>query len=66
MLDIYPNVIEKIKIPTQIKPLHLYYMFHNEIYTIIDIDERKKIVEVFNYVNDDIYKAFVKKRKNKF
>lgn len=30
-------------------------MYYNEIYTIIDVDERSRKMEFYNYKNDHIY-----------
>ena len=41
--------------------MRLWYYYKNEVCTIIDVDERKHIVKVYNYTGDDMLKAFGKK-----
>lgn len=61
LLELYPKAIDRLTIPMQTTPLRILYMHQNNICSIIDVDEKQKEVEVYNYVNDDIYKAFGKK-----
>ena len=61
LLELYPKAIDRLKIPMQTTPLRILYMHQNNICSIIDVDEKQKEVDVYNYVNDDIYKAFGKK-----
>lgn len=61
MLQMYPDFIDKTRIPTQTLPLRLYYMYKQETCTIIDVDERNKKIEVHNYKQDNIFTAFGKK-----
>lgn len=58
MLSEYPQFVEKIKIPPKEYPLRLKYMNNNELCTIIDVHERKRLIKVYNYANNIINKAF--------
>lgn len=53
-----PQIVKDLEIPNLEVPLRLWYMFKNEVCSVIDIDERHKEVKVYNYVKDDIFKAF--------
>lgn len=58
LLKMNPSLVQKLNIPPLKKPLRLYYMFHNDICTIIDVNEREKDLEIHNYVIENIYRAF--------
>lgn len=58
LLEFNPSAVEKLRIPEQETSIRLYYMYHNEICTVIDVDDRKQKVNIYNYVLDNIYKAF--------
>lgn len=58
LLEMYPEVCEKLTIPEQKKPLRLIYMYKNDVCTIIDVDERNKKIEFKNFKEDPIYRAF--------
>ena len=50
----------KLEVPEKQLPLRLWYYYKNEICTMIDVDERKRMVQICNYTNDDMRKAFGK------
>lgn len=58
ILNEYPDLINNIKIEPSKYPLRLWYMFNNSVCTIIDVDERYRKIEIKNYTNDLIYRAF--------
>ncbi|KAF0224260.1 MAG: putative transcriptional [Erysipelotrichaceae bacterium] len=58
MLNIYPEFIMNFRIHDNKYPLRLWYMFKDEICTIIDVDEKNGKVEIYNYTNDLIFRAF--------
>lgn len=60
LLNEAPDLAKKLEIPKKELPLRLWYYYKNEVCTIIDVDERKHIVQVYNYTNDDMLKAFGK------
>lgn len=58
LLNEFPELLEKLKIPEKRYPLRLFYMFKNEICTVIDVDESSRRVEIFNFTDDCIKRAF--------
>lgn len=54
------ELVTKLEIPEKEYPLRLWYYYKNEVCTIIDVDERKHIVRVYNYTEDDMLKALGK------
>lgn len=60
MLNMDLSLAKKLEIPKKELPMRLWYYYKNEICTMIDVDERKQIVQVTNYTNDDMLKAFGK------
>ncbi|WP_285823591.1 hypothetical protein [Schaedlerella arabinosiphila] len=45
-------------LPEKKYPLRLYYMFRNELCTIIDVDVKNKKIEVTNYADYFLKRAF--------
>jgi transcriptional regulator with XRE-family HTH domain len=58
MLNIYPVFTTDFRIQDIKYSLRLWYMFKDEVCTIIDVDEKNRKVEIFNYTNDLIFRAF--------
>ena len=58
MLEVHPEYVNKVKIPKKEYPVRLYYMHNDKICTIIDVDERNKQVNIFNYVEHLMFRAF--------
>lgn len=58
LLDLYPEATQALTIPEQKYSLRLYYMYFNNVCSIIDVDERLKKVAVYNFVNDITFRAF--------
>ena len=58
MLEKYPEYVEKIKIPKKEYPVRLYYMHNDKICTIIDVDDRNRKVNIVNYVEHLMFRAF--------
>lgn len=42
-----PMIVEQLMIPVRKLPLRLWYMCGKKLCTLIDVDERKEIVEIF-------------------
>lgn len=61
LLSEAPDLAEKLEVREKMLPLRLWYFYQNEICTIIDVDERNKSVQIWNYTQDDMKKAFGKK-----
>ena len=53
-----PQIPELLEIPPKKYPMRLYYMFRNEICTVIDVDESARQVTIFNYTNRLQFRAF--------
>jgi len=58
MLELNPDFAMKMLIPIQTFPLRLIYMFKQSICTIIDVDELKRVVQIKNFIDNPIYRAF--------
>lgn len=58
MLNSYPEFSANFRIQDTKYSLRLWYMFKDEVCTIIDVDEKNRKVEIFNYTNDLIFRAF--------
>lgn len=55
-----PQTEEDLRIPVRKYPLRLWYMYFNDVCTIIDIDERSRRVKIYNFTNDYAFRAFGK------
>lgn len=53
-----PDIIKKRRIPEKEYPMRLYYMFRQHVCTIIDVDEIRQKVRVYNYTNNLLMRAF--------
>lgn len=49
---------EDFVVPEKKYPLRLWYMEGNHVCTVIDVDERQRKVEIQNYTDDYISRAF--------
>lgn len=58
MLDEQPEYVEKIRIPEKIYPMRLYYMHNNNLCTIIDVDELREKIQIKNFTNHRMFRAF--------
>ena len=52
------EIAAKLEVSEKIYPLRLWYYYKNEVCTMIDVDERKRMVKVRNYTKNDMLKAF--------
>jgi len=53
-----PEYLEKKAVPEKVLPLRLWYMYKDEVCTLIDVDERKQIVKIKNYTENKQFRAF--------
>lgn len=53
-----PELVEYFQFPERTSPLRLCYYFRNELCTIIDVDEIRRIVRIRNYTNRVQHRAF--------
>ena len=54
----YPQFAETYRIPGKTYPMRLWYMYKSEVCTVIDVDERLKMVKIHNFTRRDQYRAF--------
>lgn len=66
ILKEHPQIQEGLRIPKRSYPMRLWYMCKDEVCTIIDIDEREKKIEIYNYVKDYTMRAFGREEKPTF
>lgn len=60
ILDEYPEIREEYEIPPRYFPMRLWYMYKNEVCTVIEVNEREKRIHIFNYTRDNMKRAFGK------
>lgn len=58
MLEAYPGYVNELKVPEKKKPIRLWYMHNQKVCTIIDVDEVRKQVEITNYTENLLFRAF--------
>ncbi|MCR4691882.1 MAG: helix-turn-helix domain-containing protein [Lachnospiraceae bacterium] len=58
LLSRKPELAEKLELPEKKLKLRLHYMYKNLLCTIIDVDEPARKVEIRNYTDSPLYRAF--------
>lgn len=58
MLENNLDYVDKITIPKKTYPIRLYYMYNQNICTIIDVNNIKQEVKIKNYTNNIMFRAF--------
>ena len=53
-----PSLVQKLEVPPPRRKVRIWYMFRFLVCTIIDVDELQKEIEVTNYSDDPLYRAF--------
>ena len=53
ILNEYSQIAKEYEIPEKNEPMRLWYMLKNEVCTIIDVNEREKRVQIYNYTKDN-------------
>ena len=66
IINEYEDIVDRLTIPEKKAPLRLWYMFQSEVCTIIDVDEVMMKVNIYNYTNNLIKRAFGKNDKPSF
>lgn len=66
ILKEYPQMEEELKIPVREYQMRLWYMYFDEICTIIDVDERERKVKIYNYTKNYALRAFGREEKPTF
>ena len=49
MLQKYPEYEQEVKVPEKIWPLRMWYMYGQDVCTLIDVNERERKVKIKNY-----------------
>ncbi len=58
MLERYPEYVEDIKVPKKSTSIRLWYMYKQDVCTIIDVNEMNKEVCIKNYTDNLMFRAF--------
>lgn len=66
ILKEYPQIEEELKIPVREYQMRLWYMYKDEICTIIDADERERKIKIYNYTKNYAFRAFGREEKPTF
>lgn len=60
MLEKYPDYVESVKVPEKSMPIRLWYMYKQTVCTVIDVNEIKQKVQIINYTDNLMFRAFGK------
>ncbi len=58
ILGDHPQFAETYRIPEKTYPMRLWYMCGSQICSVIDVDEQRKMVKVYNFTRRDQFRAF--------
>lgn len=58
MLEKYPDYVEKLKLEKKVFPLRLYYMYRQNVCTVIDVNEIQREIQIRNYTDHVMFRAF--------
>lgn len=58
MLEKYPEYEESVKVPEKIWSLRIWYMYGQNVCTLIDVNEQERNVKVKNYADKIMFRAF--------
>lgn len=58
MLEENPEYINRLKVPEKKFPIRLWYMHNQKVCTIIDVNEVRKEVQIKNYTDNLLFRAF--------
>ena len=50
MLQKYPEYEQEVKVPEKVWPLRIWYMYVQDVCTLIDVNERERKVKIKNYL----------------
>ncbi len=53
-----PELADFLRIPEKKMPMRLWYMCGNDICAVIDVDERRRKIKLYNFSNDFIQRPF--------
>ena len=58
MLQKYPEYEQEVKVPEKVWPLRIWYMYDQDVCTLIDVNERERKVKIKNYTDKIMFRAF--------
>ena len=58
ILEENPALMEYYTIPERCFPLRLWYMYHDEIRSVIDVDEKNRRIKLYNFTDSYLKRAF--------
>lgn len=58
MLQKYPEYEQEVKVPEKVWPLRMWYMYGQDVCTLIDVNERERKVKIKNYTDKIMFRAF--------
>ena len=58
-----PDYALQFEIPARKLPVRMWYMYKNKVCTLIDVDEVKQIVQIKNYADNIMFRAFGSNQK---
>ena len=58
MLQKYPEYEQKVRVPEKIWPLRIWYMYDQDVCTLIDVNEQERKVKVKNFADKIMFRAF--------
>ena len=53
-----PELVKKLELPENRLKLRLFYMYKNIVCTVIDVDELEHVIEVHDYIDKPLFRAF--------
>ena len=54
----HPEQAQALEVPAQRLRLRLWYYYENQVCTIIDVDEMRRLVSIRNYTSNPLFRAF--------
>lgn len=58
MLHKYPEYEQEVEVPEKVWPLRIWYMYDQDVCTLIDVNERERKVKIKNYTDKIMFRAF--------
>lgn len=53
-----PDYLEQRNIPDKTMPIRMWYMYKDDVCTLIDVDEKRRMVKIKNYTSKPQFRAF--------
>ena len=53
-----PDLVSRLELPPKKYNIRLLYMYENTVCTVIVVDELHRLVEIRNYIDDPLFRAF--------